>query len=432
MKYSSIIRLAILSISFLLINKVDTIFVLFIWEFLLLSYLASIIKSKYSFLLLIHPIFLLTTFWAFEIPFTEIGIGFSFIGKFERFFNTENENNSELATVFFSGSIFQTYSNLYLSSVPVISIKLLFEKFPDIGFYIWLNIFHLFSITLAAIHLYKFKSMSEKGILLIILFCIISPSFLEINAGLHRYSLLFTGLIITFNSINYYFTSAQVNNKISLFVTLLFGIALILISKPALIMSVFLYLIFVACKKMKININLFFFLIAFIFVTDIFGLGVLKQIGNFTRYEEINQTGGSSFSFLATLFGIGIFFRILYAALSPFPWINFSQGLDLYGNNFAFLFIHIFSAITSLYLILSFFVNIKNIKIDKGNDNAIIFGFLLMLTLRFSAIGFHVYLIPALPFLAPLLLSKQYRIPLVLVVSIISALEISLFIFKLI
>ena len=431
MKFGSIIRIAIFIISILLINKINTLIILFIWEFLLISYLSLLLKSKYSYLLLIHPLFLLSTFWGFEIPFTEIGVGFSFVGKFEMFFESDTAAGSELVGSLFGGNIFQTYNNYYLTSIPIIAIKALFQSFPDIGFYIWQNIFHLFSITIAGIHLFSYKSLNKNVVLIILLSFIISPSFLEINSTLHRYSLMFTGLLISFNSINYFQSKAEIRNKFLFISSFIFAVVLILISKPALIMSLMVYIGIILLKKFKIKLSLFAFLLLFILVTDAFGLGLLNNFEVLSRYGEANRTGGSSFSFLALLFGVGFFFRVLYAALSPFPWIDFSQGLNLYGNNDAFLFIHIFSAITALYLLLSFFFNINKFSIDKLNSNPIIFGFALLLPLRFSSIGFHVYLVPALPFLAPLLLNKDYRIPLMPVLFFVFALEFSLYFYKL-
>lgn len=430
-KAGNVIRIIILAISILLINKIDTLIILFIWEFLLISYLASLLKSKYSYLLLIHPLFLLSTFWGFEIPFSEIGVGFSFMGKFNLFFESDIGADTDLVGSFLGGNIFQTYSDFYLSSIPIIAIKVIFETFPDIGFYIWQNIFHLLSITIGAIHLFSYKSLTKSQAIIIILFFIISPSFLEINSTLHRYSLMFTGLLISFNSINYYQSKAEIRNKFLFISSFIFGVVLILISKPALIMSLMVYIGFILLKKFKIKLSLLAFLLLFILVTDAFGLGLLNNFDVLSRYGEVNRTGGSSFSFLALLFGVGFFFRLLYAAISPFPWIDFSQGLDLYGNNDAFLFIHVFSAIVSLYLLLAFLINIKKFRIDKADSNPIIFGFALLLSLRFSSIGFHVYLVPALPFLAPLLLNKDYRIPLMPVLFFVFALEFSLYFYKL-
>lgn len=430
MKVSFLVKIAILIISILLINKVDALIILFIWEFLLISHLASILKSKYSYLLLIHPLFILATFWGFEVPYTQIGVGFSFMGKFNLFFESDGSGGADYVTTFLSGNIFQTYSDFYLSTIPVVAIKVLFETFPDIGFYVWLNIFHLFSITIGAVHLFSYKSLSKNVALVIILFFLISPSFLEINSTLHRYSLMFTGLLISFNAINFIQSKTEIRNKFTFTVSFIFGLVLILITKPALIMSVAVYIGLILAQKFKIKINLLVFLLLFIFVTDVFGLGILN-FEVLSRYQEVNQTGGSSFSFLALLFGVGFFFRILYAALSPFPWIDFSQGLDLYGNNLTFLYIHILSAITSLYLLLAFFININKFNIGKLDDNPIIFGFALLLPLRFSSIGFHVYLVPALPFIAPILLNKNYRIPFLPVLFFVFALEFALYFYKL-
>lgn len=412
--------------SILLINRVDALIILFIWEILLLSKLISVLKSRYAYLLFIHPLFIFVNLQAFQIPFTEIGVGFSFIGKFDMFFDSENGGGNETMLALLSGNIFETYSDLYLSSLPIVAIKVIFEKFPDIGYFVWLNVFHLFCITIAAVNLFAYRSLTKNAAVIIVLCFLIAPSFLEINSTLHRYSLLFTGITISFNSINYLYSEVKDKKTVFFYISFVFSIILILISKPALIISPIIFWGILFLNKRKIQVDLLFFIIIFIIITDLFGSGLLNQFGSFSRYSEVNKTGGNSFSFLALLFGVGFFFRLLYAALSPFPWIGFSQSMDLYGGNNIFLFIHIFSAITSLFLLLSFFINIKRFKVNKLDSNSIIFGFALLLPLRFSSIGFHVYLVPALPFLSPILLHKQYRIPAIFVLLLILIMEILL------
>lgn len=401
---------------------------MFIWEFLLIGKLFSILRSMYAYLLLIHPLFLLCTAWNFEIPFSEIGVGYTFTDKFELLI--QSDSGSDYVSSFFLGNIFQNYSSLYLSSIPVIAIKLLFTNLTQSGLYIWSNIFHLLAITLGAMHLFWYRSLSKSTALAIILFFIIAPSFLEIHSTLHRYSLLFTGLLICFNSINFIHGKFPMHNIVAFITLLILSILLILVTKPAMIFSIVTYIGLITLGKFNGKISLLVFLIAFILIIDIFGLGFLSNFESLSRYQQLNRDGGNSFAFLAKLFGIGFFFRLLYAALSPFPWVNFSQW-DLYGGNSIFLFIHVFTAISSLYLLAAFFINLKKIRINDFQNNPIIFGFALLLSLRFSSIGFHVYLVPALPFLAPIVLNKSYKFPLIFIVLFILILEFFLFVFKL-
>lgn len=104
-----------LIISVLLINKINTYIILFIWEILLISQLISISKSKYSWFLLIHPLFLICTMGGFEIPFTQIGSGYSFLGKFNYFFETDAAATSgtDYTQVFLTGNIFETYIGIH-------------------------------------------------------------------------------------------------------------------------------------------------------------------------------------------------------------------------------------------------------------------------------------------------------------------------------
>ena len=107
---------------------------------------------------------------------------------------------------------------------------------------------------------------------------------------------------------------------------------------------------------------------------------------------------------------IGLLLRLVYAVLSPFPWINYNQW-EIYGYNKMFLMVHILSTLLVSWIILSLFIRMR--RILRGPDDirtCVMLGIALMGSLAFAGIGWHVYLAPAMPFLAVLLHERGNRI----------------------
>lgn len=128
---------------------------------------------------------------------------------------------------------------------------------------------------------------------------------------------MFTGLIICFNSINFIKSEQKIRNKLVFFTIFVISILLILVTKPALIFSVLVYLILINLRKFGIRLGLFTILLLFVFSTDVFGLGLLSNFETLSRYQEVNLTGGSSFAFLTRIFGLGFFFSDYCTQLYP-------------------------------------------------------------------------------------------------------------------
>jgi len=119
-----------------------------------------------------------------------------------------------------------------------------------------------------------------------------------------------------------------------------------------------------------------------------------------------SQQGGQ-YTGLMNLPILGLALRLVYAVLAPFPWINFDQW-ELYGYNDVFLWLHVFSTLFATWVLFSFFSHVR--RIVAGIDDirmTSMFGVAILSTLAFAAIGFHVYLAPALPFLAVIMVEKK-------------------------
>jgi fumarate reductase subunit D len=136
-------------------------------------------------------------------------------------------------------------------------------------------------------------------------------------------------------------------------------------------------------------------------------------------YTSFFSQVGGQYQTLSNLPLIGLVLRLVYAILSPFPWINFDQWI-LYGFNAMFLGVHMLSVLLASWVIFSLFGRAR--RILHGSDDiraCVTFGVAIMASLAVSAIGYHVYLAPALPFLAALLYEPSnqiaYRYPIIFV-----------------
>ena len=130
------------------------------------------------------------------------------------------------------------------------------------------------------------------------------------------------------------------------------------------------------------------------------------------KYVSTFSQQGGQYEGLVNIPILGLVLRVVYAMLSPFPWLNFSQ-MEIYGYNTLLFLLHIPSALLAVWVIFSFFSHTGRI-VSGANDVRItsLFGVAIMSSLAFSAIGFHVYLAPALPFMAVILLDKKTRVSL--------------------
>jgi hypothetical protein len=89
------------------------------------------------------------------------------------------------------------------------------------------------------------------------------------------------------------------------------------------------------------------------------------------------------------------------------------------------LLVHILSAFTAAWLILSLVMKFSAVFRADYQDRAfLIYGLCLILSLMFSGIGYHVYLAPALPFLAIILIKKSFRVSIVYPISLCLIMEV--------
>lgn len=404
-------------------------------DIVLSVYITLLFRGKYRFLFLMHPVVALISSYGFEIPYTEIGVGFTYLNTFGTLVDITQltVDSDALWTALFSQQ--NDNSNfgigvVYIGIIPVLMLPAyLFADAPDIAIYLSMCVFTVLYAAIAVSVAISFDGLRKDVLLIVALYSTVSPTFLEINSSLHRYGLLSLGLFLFLIAYVRLQKNASVLCKLKLFGLMLLALVLVSVSKATLLLSL---VVFVLLERFSRN-KLFLFSKIFygfdkhqrvwIFVI---GIAVAQYFASFIVPDKyvygFSQQGGA-YEYLINIPILGLVLRVVYAMLSPFPWLYFDQW-DLYGYNMLFFLLHILSALLASWMILSFFSRTGRI-ISGAVDIRItsLFGVAIMCSLAFSSIGYHVYLAPALPFLAVILLDKKTRVPLVYPLSFIVSME---------
>ena len=380
-------------------------------DIILSIFLVSIFNHSLKFLFLLHPIIVFFSSYGFQIPFPQIGVGYTYVNTFDLYVDPSNMNfNIDLLkeSLFFStvGNSIFGIGSVYIGTIPILYLpQLLFDKYPSIIIYLSLSLFTIIYSSISAIIAINLCVIKEKIILAILLFATISPTFFEMNSSLHRYGLLFFGLFLFLIS---YYDLSRVNTSIknlrSVFL-LFFALIIILVSKAALALSLLLFIFLDMYTLDKIPLLGFIKTRFDMILKSIFYLLILAIIYLCLAYiipekyfSIISQKGGQ-FQSLTNLPILGFIVRLIYAVLSPFPWFGFSQ-FHIYGNNYIFLPLHILSSLGATWIIISIIFNLKSIMMSSDQIRVpFLFGISIIASLSFSSVGYHVYLAPALPFL---------------------------------
>ena len=393
-------------------------------------YLATAFNGRLKYLFLVHPIFLLFSSYGFQIPFSEIGVNFTYLNTFNMIFDSQTlDISSNFSEFYEEKKSVLGFKKIYFSVIPIIWLpSFLFDEVPDIILYYSMGVFNLFYMVLAVFLSQLFKVLKSENLLLISLYATVSPTFFDVSAALHRYGLLVCGLTIFLIS---YLGLVKKNRSfisvIGLTITILIGVLMVGFSKPQILYVIFLFVFidFLSLNKFGFLSKIFRALDKRLFVMLIIlvlPLLVKFLIPNQHISDAMNM--GGKLAFLSDIPILGFILRLVYAVLSPFPWFGFDQWI-LYGYNYIFLLVHVFSAFTAAWLVCSLFIRLNRVfRIDYQDRALLIYGLCLTLSLMFSAIGYHVYLAPALPFLSIILIQKKLRLNIVYPVSFCLILEV--------
>lgn len=383
---------------------------------ILAIYLVSAFSGRLRYLFLIHPIFLLFSSYGFQLPFSDIGHGFTYLDTFNMVIDPDTLGINAGAGEYYrdKDSVFG-FGKVYFGIIPIMWVPaFLFDEAPDVILYYSMGVFNLIYMALAVFISQLFKVLKSENLLIIALFATVSPTIFDIGTTLHRYGLLICGLTIFLISyLGLVKKDKSFASVIGLLITLLIAILMVGFSKPQLFYVIFLFVAIDLLSSNKLgflsqifrSLDKLLFLVIVLLVVQ-FGARIMIPDQHFSLAMNL----GGQLAFLSDIPILGFALRVVYAALAPFPWVGFAQ-YHLYGDNYLFLLVHIISAFTASWLVLSLVVRFRAVfRADYQDKALLIYGFCLLLSLMFSGIGFHVYLAPALPFLAIILIKNSFRI----------------------
>lgn len=402
-------------------------------DILLSAYLYSLFRGRLRALFLIHPLFVYISGFGFQIPYTEIGVGYTYIDTFDRFVDANSLMVDWQELIFAIFSVEERYygfGKVYAGVLPVLWFpQFLFEDVPDIAVYYSLSLWTLLctaiAVNVAMIH----RVIRVEVLLIIALYATVSPTFFDINSTLHRYTMLFLGLFL-FLIAYIGLTRQRVGMRTPpLIGVLLVAIVLVGISRASWFLSLALFVVLDLWARDKLPIVssvlrrlpkslCLIILVALIVLVQIISIYIVPE-----HYIVMNLQSSHQYQALFDMPLISIVLRLTYAILSPFPWINFKQW-ELYGDNTMFLGVHMLSALFASWIILSLFARGRQ-TLQEADDirTPVMFGVAIMSSLAFGGIGFHVYLAPALPFLATLLHDRANHISYLYSVGFVFSME---------
>ena len=372
-----------------------------LFDIVLSIYITSLFKNNLRFLFLLHPVIIFFTSLGYEIPYRDVGVGWTYINTYNFFINPSE--------VIVDPSIIGLKSS-YIGVIPFIWFPnyLFNSTLEPLTLYYSISVWTLFCALTMIIISRLIKSVSHNTLLLLVLFCVMSPISFDINSSIHRYHILILGLILFYISW-LDLTNKIPNRKLFSFFILIFSLVLILLSKIAILISILLFVIveIIIIRKIVLISKLssgvvYSILISLLLIIFYVGFSILPDQYLYSDFVK------GPINIFTQLPVIGFFARIVYSVFSPFPWLTFNQW-ELYGFNEVFLFIHILSTFIALWLIFSLFLNFKKLFLLKDEHrSSIIMALTIILTLSFSAVGHHVYIAPAIPFLSVIFFYKSF------------------------
>lgn len=390
-------------------------------DVILAVYLTSLFVGSWRYLFLIHPIFLSVSAVGFGIPYDEIGTAWTYHQTYERFidpFTLSLDTQSLVEQMFFNEEKFG-YKTIYVGAIPILWLpKFLFDDVPDIINYYSLGFFTLLYAAVGATLAIVLGTMRKELILIITLYSTVSPTFLEINSVLHRYGVMFLGLFLVLNAYLGFLKCYTLLRNVILVILMIIGLSLVFFSKPPLLLSVLLFIFIerLSANKVPVISSILRKVDKYTkFILFLIGLVIFQELSEYLvpeKYVVLDSQIGGQYASLINIPIVGLILRVIYAALSPFPILDFNQH-ELYGNNDLFIGVHIISAIFAMWLLLSVISRMTYI-VNEDQEIRIVtmFGIGILASLTYSAVGYHVYIAPALPFISVVLLRHRTRVPL--------------------
>jgi hypothetical protein len=391
-----------------------------ILDLLFCGCLVRLFESKYRYLFLLHVPFIYASSQLFTSSFLDAGDGIPYAAVIRSYFNSQD-------LFFYGGDLLDVYNPLQffkyasLGAVPIFVVpEFFFGNPPEEVYALWQITFHVF-LSLIVISLAQmWRVMEGKYLFAIALFVVISPTFLGRNLAPSRHVVTFFGVFLLL------IAHLAIIQKVTLFrvVCYVIAVVMVLISKAPLMMPYFIFVIFDLFIIQVFEINRRNILLLLILILGLFFMSIYFVDVNLA-YDEISKGGASTFSSFTQIPIIGWVIKYVYALLSPFPWSSSPQYIyNNFRGNWLMFFMHIFSALTGLYL---FFIVILKSRFILDSDmqikQLVAFSLIMSLSILKGSTGFHEYLALYFPMLAPLLTIKKLQINPMLPVGFVIIME---------
>jgi hypothetical protein len=120
---------------------------------------------------------------------------------------------------------------------------------------------------------------------------------------------------------------------------------------------------------------------------------------------------------------VGWSIKYLYAILAPFPWYRMDIFVNtIMSGSYLLFLLQIASTLTGLYFLSILVLRgrrlLRRCKEDETLRTSVVFGLLMSTSILSGATGYHGYLSIFFPFLAPMVVYKDLRVPVGIPVSI--------------
>ena len=388
-------------------------------------FLVSLFRGRARWWFLAHPVFVVLSAPAFEIPFDDIGTGYSYTGHFALFLDPDTLQilwPELMRHIFFVNGPFELRT---VYSLPIAYLWPPVWLFgPDVTLttpfvnYLSQGVSTMVYAAVGAVTALMLGGTPRSVLVTVTLMTTVSPTFLEMNSALHRYSPMLLGLTWVWTAYLVMVVPGSGWRRLVAVPLGAAGVLLVILSKSPLVLSLTLFVILErlsAGRLPLVSTGLSSLNRTARWTVLLVGLAMFQVLSPLIapeKYVTIDSQLGGEYPLLRDLPLVGFALRVVYAQLAPFPLLGFTQW-ELYGGNVWFLPVHVGSTILATWIVLSCAFRIEAIvAADTATRVTVMFGLGVLASLAFGGIGYLVYIAPALPFLGVALLRRETRVPL--------------------
>lgn len=386
---------------FLLLNyNNNPVLILVILTYLVIFYIISLLKTKYSLLLLLFPLIHYLISISFNgFNFMELGDGPLYRRHIVAIFSLYNKEQNTWDYIL--DLLFREHNVKYLQLGA--SISQLFADY-NFGRSVTPQVYHLSQvlvysilISLLALLARLWNTLKSVELNILIIGAMLWPPLINYISMLTRHHVTFFAVCL------YFLAMDALWKKITFFRIIIFLLAIVLIvfSKVgilpfALLSSFIIYILPSLETKLR---KLFVFIV---FGIIIFGIQIVNLTGLYKA--DLIYDDPSTFNIITEKLGVlAAPYKYLMAILSPFPWYKIKEQMYslAFGGNLLSYSLHVVGAILSLHLMLTILINIKDIfNVQNTNKyKIVIFGIIMSLSIIGGSTGFNVYLLIYYPFM---------------------------------